>query len=224
MVVGVDADEQISGNTKVDAFIHADLSRLPFRDSVFDVVTAKWVVEHFDNPEDCFMEFARICKDDAIVIYMTPNLLHYAYLLSVLTPFWFHKCFSRYVLGEKDKSFPTRYKVNTPKKMETMMRDAGFTAVEVRCTDSGPVYLGWLTPLYAAGLIYHRLVNHFDRLSPFRTTIIGVFRRQRMPGKAEKPDSLTDRASDSRLENQTLHNCLISATPSGRTTTKGKGG
>ncbi len=195
MVVGVDADEQISGNAKVDAFVHADLGKLPFRDNVFDLVTAKWVIEHLDNPEDCFREFARICKDNAIVIYVTPNLRHYTYLLSLLTPFWFHKWFAQYVLGRKDKTFPTPYKVNTPKKIETMMRDAGFTPVEVRCIDQDPAYLGWLTPLYAAGLIYHRLVNHFERLSPFRATILGIFRCQTMPRLAERADSLTQKAA-----------------------------
>jgi ubiquinone/menaquinone biosynthesis C-methylase UbiE len=181
MVVGVDIDAQIANNTGIDAAIRADLSRLPFKDGTFDIITSWWVLEHLDAPQTCFAEFARVCKYGGTTFLGTPSLLHYASLLAASTPFWFHQWFRQFFIGDKDGVYPTRYKANTPRKMKRMMKDVGFTTVEVRCIDSGPGYFRWLTPLYAIGLIYHRLVNRFDVFAPFRDSIIGVFRRQSSP-------------------------------------------
>ena len=177
MVVGVDADQQISGNPGVDVFVLADLGRLPFRDRTFDLVMSWMVVEHLDNPQACFAEFGRVCKDGALVVVATPNLLHYGILVTALTPHGFHKWFIRHILQDQGESFPTRYRANTPRKLAKMMESEGFTTVEVRCIDWGPTYLEWLTPAYAVGMIYHRVVNRFDKLSSFRPTIVGIFRR-----------------------------------------------
>lgn len=177
MVVGVDADERISGNPKLDVLLRGDLGRLPFQDKSFDAVMSWMVVEHLDNPQACFAEFARICKDGALIVLATPNLLHYENLVTALTPFGLHNWFMRHIFREQDESFPTRYRANTPMKLVKMMESEGFTTVEMRCIDSGPSYLDWLTPGYAVGLIYHRMVNRFDKLSSLRNIMIGIFRR-----------------------------------------------
>ena len=176
LVVGDDVDERISNTPGVDSLVIADLSKLPFRDKTFDVVMSLMVVEHLDDPQACFAEFGLVCKNGVLVVLATPHLLHYGPLMTALTPFGFHKWFRRHVLGSRGESFSTRYRANTPRKLAKMMKCAGFTTVEVRLIDSEPAYLSWLNSLYAAGLVYHRLVNRFDKLSCFRATIIGVFR------------------------------------------------
>jgi ubiquinone/menaquinone biosynthesis C-methylase UbiE len=181
MLVGTDIDAQIAENTGIDAAVRADLGKLPFRDKTFDIVISWWVIEHLDAPQNCFREFARVCKDEAIVIHGTPNILHYAMLFAASTPFWFHDWFRRFILGDKHGSYPTKYKANTPKRMESMMKEAGFTSVEVHCIDSGPGYFRWFTPLYAIGLIYHRLVSCLNVFASFRDSIIGIFCRQASP-------------------------------------------
>ena len=177
MVVGVDTDERSCSNPGVDMLVLADLDRLPFRENTFNVVMSHMVVEHLDNPQACFDEFGRVCKDGALVVILTPNLLHYICLITALTPYGFHKWFIRHALGVEGESHPTRYRANTPRKLVKMMESAGFTTLEVRCIDSRPAYLHWLTPLFAAGVVYHRLVTRFEKLSCFRSIMIGVFRR-----------------------------------------------
>ena len=178
MIVGVDADQRISSNPGVDELVIADLSRLPFRGNTFDVVMSWMVVEHLDNPQGCFAELSRVCRQGAVVIISTPNVLHYANLIVKVTPYALHEWFIKHFLaGEGGESCPTRYRVNTPGKLARSMESEGFTSVEMRCIDVGPQYLGWLAPFYAVGLVYHRLVNRFDKLSSFRGIIIGVFRR-----------------------------------------------
>lgn len=201
VVVGVDVDERVEYNPGVDVLIRADLSRLPFRDGVFDVIMSWMVIEHLDNPQACFTELARVCKDGAFVVLTTPNLLHYAVRIVASTPYRFQQWFIKYnvggqneseyadeVLGGEGESFATRYRANTPGRLAKLMKKAGFSTVELRCIDPGPMHLSWLTPLYTLGLIYHRLVNKFEKLSSFRAQILGIFRRDITRKESRKTD------------------------------------
>lgn len=178
MVVGVDADPRVTRNRHIDAIIHGDLNQLPFPDSTFDVVMSWTVLEHISDPQACFNELARICKPGGLMVHTTPNALHYANFIIKSTPFKFHEWFIHKVMGEKDTPYPTLYKVNTPQRLRKIMRDHGFQPREIRMIDTGPVYLGWLSPAYAIGLLYHHIVSHFRFLASFRAFMIGVFIRQ----------------------------------------------
>jgi len=81
------------------------------------------------------------------------------------------------VLGSGYVPYPTAYRANSPRKLVSVMKNAGFKLIEMRLLDYGPAYLGWLTPAYAIGLIYHRLVNRFEVFSGLRGTILVSFRR-----------------------------------------------
>ncbi|MBI2836225.1 MAG: methyltransferase domain-containing protein [Chloroflexi bacterium] len=181
-VIGADLEQEGVTNPGVDAFVRADLGSLPFRDAIFDLITCYETAEHLLDPQSCFDEFYRVCKDGAIVIIVTPNVLHYHNFLVKVTPYAFHEWFTKCVLRVKDDSFPTFFRVNTPRTMKRMMemhreRENGFKTVEIRCIDNEPLHLDWLTPFYVVGLVYHRLVNRFKILSSLRSDIIGVFRR-----------------------------------------------
>jgi len=179
MAVGVDADQRVCSNLGVDSIVHGNTSSLPFKDNTFDLAMSWMVVEHLDNPQECFAELRRVCKKDATVVVVTPNVFHYANLIVKLTPYRFHEWFTKHILkGSFEESFPTRYRANSPRRLAGMMRKAGFKVLEMRCIDEGPVYLDTLAPLYAVGLIYHRLVNCFTKLSFLRLTIFGVFARK----------------------------------------------
>jgi len=178
LVVGVDRGKpETPCITGIDEFVLGDLRRLPFMSSVFDMVVSWMVVEHLERPLDCFREFSRISRDGGIVVLATPNVFHYAVLVTKLTPYWFHEWARKKVLKSPEETHPTVYRANNPEKLVKMMRDAGFECVEIRLIDSGPAYLSWLAPAYLLGLLYHRLVNRFGWLSFFRFTIIGVFRK-----------------------------------------------
>lgn len=185
LIIGVDADTSVNRNRWIDGIIHGDLLQLPFPDNTFDIIISWTVLEHLDNPQACFREFARVCKPGGLMVHTTPNLWHYANFIIRATPYRFHKWFIRRIMGENDFPYPTRYKINTPQRLATIMKQSGFKPLEIRMVDTGPVYLGWLTPAYAVGLVYHRLVNYFHFLAQFRGFIIGVSERQ----EAEKARS-----------------------------------
>ena len=177
VVVGVDREIPHGECTGIDARVVGDLRELPFRSNIFSIIISFMVVEHLGDPAACFGEFHRICKPDGVAVITTPNLWHYATLISALTPHWLHRWFLKVAFGSGYAPYPTAYRANSPRKLVSVMKNAGFKLVEMKLLDSGPVYLGWLTPAYTIGLIYHRLVNRFEVFSGLRGTILASFRR-----------------------------------------------
>ncbi len=50
-------------------FMHGDITRLPFEDNTFDVVSCTWAVETLSDPRAAVQEFVRVVKPDGVVIY-----------------------------------------------------------------------------------------------------------------------------------------------------------
>lgn len=57
------------------AFTSGDLTRLPFPDSVFDVVFSDSVIEHLEQTEWAIAEMARVTRPGGRVVVTTPNTL-----------------------------------------------------------------------------------------------------------------------------------------------------
>ena len=54
-------------------FVVGDADRLPFQDSLFDIVICSEVLEHLDHPEACLKEIRRILKNGGTALISTPN-------------------------------------------------------------------------------------------------------------------------------------------------------
>lgn len=65
-------------------FILGDLSSLPFKENVFDLVWNEGVLEHFTNPNAPFSEMVRVAKNGGTVSIMAPNRLNPIYQCDVL--------------------------------------------------------------------------------------------------------------------------------------------
>ena len=75
VVVGLDASAGMLSvaRSKIDdrrvRFVQGDITRLPFEDNTFDVVSCTWAVEILDDPRAAVQEFVRVIKPDGVVIY-----------------------------------------------------------------------------------------------------------------------------------------------------------
>jgi ubiquinone/menaquinone biosynthesis C-methylase UbiE len=174
-IAGVDSSPSLVLNDTLDAKACADLSRLPFLNSAFDVVNCRLVVEHLERPELAFSEFHRVLKPGGRLAIFTPNLLHYFGIASRATPQWFHLWFNSRIRGlDEEDIFPTRYRANTRARLHSQLLRSGFRNIEIALVEGAPNVLAFHSLLHGFGAAYKHLVDRFEMLSAFRLNIIAV--------------------------------------------------
>lgn len=64
---------KIKGNNKW-SFVHANIDKMPFKDSTFDVVYSFGVIAYTDDPEHSFSELCRVVRDNGIIgVWIYPH-------------------------------------------------------------------------------------------------------------------------------------------------------
>ena len=66
--------EQARLNLRNAKISQGTAEKLPYDDSVFDVVTSFQVIEHVVNPDNMILEIRRVLKPNGIMVITTPNL------------------------------------------------------------------------------------------------------------------------------------------------------
>ena len=133
-LVGVDSDEPAGReNPFLDEFVAGDLEEpLPFDDASFDLVYSNFVVEHLERPELAFAEWRRVLRPDGRLVLVTSNRANPVLSLAGRLPERVRLTLKRRGAGAVERDvYPTRYLVNTPKRLEGVTADAGFRPVAV---------------------------------------------------------------------------------------------
>lgn len=178
-VCGVDPDERVVDNPLLDEGKVGMGESIPYPDETFDVVVSANVLEHLVRPEEVFREICRVMKPGGLFLGKTMNRLHYAAMISQITPHRFHEWVNRRRGMRADDTFPTVYRVNTPRRMREVAEATGLRLVEARLAEGRAGYLRIYAATYLLGWIYERLVNSVPGCERFRCALIGIF---------EKPD------------------------------------
>jgi SAM-dependent methyltransferase len=181
LITGIDRLGTVAQNCYVDLRVGGNVNELPFCDGSFDVVYARWLVEHLREPEIALREFHRVLKSGGRLALFTTNLLHYYGVAAKLTPHWFHLWFNRRIRGfEESDIFPTYYRANTRGRVIQLLRSAGFQQrdVEVRLAEGAPTVLEFDSMLHRVGRTYECIVKRFEALAPLRTNIIAIARKE----------------------------------------------
>ncbi len=185
LVVGSDRDPYLRKHSSIKHLVLCDASALPFRDGVFNLVTASMVVEHLEHPDVVFAEVARVSQPGGVFVVFTPNRMNYAMLIASLTPFWFHVFWKQlsyyFARGEwrrfDDDLFPTWYRANTGGRMRRLMHSATFDEVRLEYLSVAHSF-GFIKPLYALSLLFERLIDRLG-IETQKADILGVFVRRR---------------------------------------------
>ena len=125
VLVGVDPDATVREN----AFLHERVQKPleEFDAARFDVITARMVVEHVQDPSKFVASLRRLCAPGGLVVIYTVNKRSLVSALSWLIPFAFHRHITAMLWGRKeDESFPVEYRMNTRRELTALMRGAGF--------------------------------------------------------------------------------------------------
>ncbi len=176
-VCGIDPDERVLENPHLDEAVVAQGEVVPYRDNSFDLVVSANVLEHLPEPVTVFEEIHRVLKPDGRFLFKTPNKWHYVALIARSTPHSFHEYVNRVRGREEHDTFPTLYRVNSPRKIRECASKAGFREVEIRLFEGRPEYLRMTRLTYVLGTIYEKMVNKFGAFEMFRAVILGAARK-----------------------------------------------
>lgn len=191
MIVGIDYDfDSLWRHHNLHHRVQGAISRLPFADNSFDLVTANMVVEHLDRPDEQFREVARALKPGGLFIFHTPNARGYATRLSRLVPDGLKARLVYLLDGRKENDvFETFYRANTQESIERVSAAAGFEVVNIRMLVSDAVFYV-IPPLAALELLWIKSLMT-RALRPLRTTIIATLRRKAEVRTVERRISTT---------------------------------
>ncbi len=183
---GIDPDARaLERNTVLSHPVVGRAEALPFPDGFFDLVTLAWVIEHLEDPRKAFQEILRVLRPGGSVVFLTPNAWNYNVWLIRIIPNALHQMFTRRLYGRSAEStFPTYYRLNTPRRLDRTLRELGFHR-ERLLLNGDPTYLAFNRPLFVACCAGERLLDlRFLRWA--RVHLIGVYR---------KPESSVARAT-----------------------------
>ncbi len=178
-VCGVDLDKRVLVNHMLDEGKVADASKIPYPDSMFDLVFSDNLMEHVDSPQTIYVEVCRVLKPGGYFLFKTPNKYHYMPVAARLTPHKFHQWFNALRGRKTVDTFPTRYQSNSRGDIKDIGLLAGFSAVQVKIVEGRPEYLRISSLTYVLGIIYEKIVNSSELFSPLRILIIAKLQKSK---------------------------------------------
>jgi ubiquinone/menaquinone biosynthesis C-methylase UbiE len=159
-------------------FVLCNLENIPLADNSFDVIVCYFVIEHLVEPEKAFAEFARLLSDGGVIIFRTPNIATPLFLISRLTPLRWHERMKRAFLGNRQvDTFHTYYRCNTFGKIERTLKITGFQREKLESVEQIYSYFTFSKIVYGIGLLVSRFTQLCPFTRPFRSQIIGVYRK-----------------------------------------------
>ncbi|MDH4187385.1 MAG: class I SAM-dependent methyltransferase [Nitrospira sp.] len=179
-LVGLDIDPEVKQNKSLDEVHVYDGQRFPFPNNHFDAVVSSWVHEHVENPETHCKEIYRVLVPNGKYIFRIPNLYHYTSIGARFTPHWFHTFVAnrlRNFPSDHHAPYPTYYRLNTRRRVRSLLSRIGFVIEVLEVEETYPVYGLASRIMFYMFMAYERIVNSTPLLEDFRYLIDGVVRK-----------------------------------------------
>jgi ubiquinone/menaquinone biosynthesis C-methylase UbiE len=176
-LTGLDYDfAALQQNEVIRDRVRGDVSKLPFTDNTFDLVTSNMVFEHLQEPQIQMAEIFRVLKPGGTLIFHTPNKYGYGVLTARLIPEPLKKTLTSILQGRKSEDvYPTYYRVNSTSMIQDLAARTGFRVKEVDLIMSSATLI-MIPPLLILELLWMRLLMT-DSLRSLRTNIIAVLHK-----------------------------------------------
>ena len=127
-----------------------DMREVP--SDAYDAVFANFVLEHVPDLQRAAAEIRRVLRPGGLFVCSVPNTLAPEFLLSRLTPTWFHRVVRR------QRAWETAYAYRSIGELQRVFRDAGLRCTAVAWFPVVGRYLRGQSLLHAAGRAYDHAV------------------------------------------------------------------
>jgi SAM-dependent methyltransferase len=181
-IVGVDPDEGVLGNKRIDEAVHA-----PFEDFAaghheqFDLAMAVYVVEHVADPVAFATALHDCLRPGGSAFLITPNRWHYFGATALLAQRLhlderlLHRLRDEQLLH--DHHFPIKYRMNSPRALRRLAAEVGFRAAEVRMVDEPGIYQPYFPPRLRQLPVWYSQLIHRRGWAGAAGTILARFER-----------------------------------------------
>jgi len=176
-LVGLDPDITIEENP----FVH-ERARIPLEAYApvghpFDLVTARMVAEHVDDPVGFAGALGRCLRPGGIAVIYTVDGKSPVPILTRVVPFALHHSLKRLIWDVEQKdTFPTRFRMNSRRRLRAIMEGAGFEEALFLRLDDCRTFSGFRTllrlDLALRGALRRIGVGHPE------ACLLGVYRRR----------------------------------------------
>lgn len=154
-----------------------NLASLPFRDSAFDVIVSRSVVEHLEDPAAVFAELRRVLEPGGRLVFTTPNRYYYSSVVARMVPFSWKDYYMQRAFGEQGYDhFPVFYRANTKGALQRVARRAGLRLESVKAIRHFPYYFLFSPMLFRLGMLYDWMITALQ-LDGLQSNWLVVMRR-----------------------------------------------
>jgi SAM-dependent methyltransferase len=181
LLVGLDPDPSARENPFVDRIVllrnESDQRDWPLDGETFDLVLARYVLEHVKSPAEFLRNVRKALKPGGEFLFLTPNLLHPAIVMSRGMPHRLKERILRTTNRCLDMSdvFPTYYRMNTTNTIRRQAVQAGLTVKKLMVKQPQAIgYLDFSVPTFLLSCAYYYGVEGLGLASVFGSCIIGV--------------------------------------------------
>ena len=178
-LIGLDPDPAARANPHVDEFIELGAAaEWPVEGGAADLVLARYVIEHVAQPWTFLSNVRRVLKPGGRFLFLAPNLLHPAILLSHLLPVSVKRAVLGVTIGaDDDDVFPTFYRMNSARRLRALADKHGFTVERLLTKEFAPcTYCDRFWPGFLAFYSYFAAVTQTGLDRYLGATILGQFR------------------------------------------------
>lgn len=174
-LIGVDLVEFDRAAAPGIELIAGNLGSIALPDACVDIIMARSVMEHIDDPATVYQEMWRLLRPGGHFIFLTANLWDYVSLIAWLVPNRLHPWVVSKTEGrEQHDVFPIRYRTNTRGAVQRFARRAGFEVTTFRYLGQYPAYFMFNGALFFLATGYEKLISRFDALAALRGWIFAV--------------------------------------------------
>jgi hypothetical protein len=146
-------------------------------EETFDLLTARMVVEHVNNPRAFVDALARLARPRALVVFLTVHRRSLTALAASWSPMAVHHWLKRRLWrSHESDTFPTVYRMNDRKTLRRLMSEAGFDEAMFKVLPDASLF--WRFPrLRRLELAAYKLTRRLG-LPYIDSYILGVYRRR----------------------------------------------